>query len=313
MAKKPKKVKYTNIKDAEALRELHTNYVNTQGIIGDPFEITPELAEYFLTSFNSRNRPISKANVKDLKQKIEDGSYRLNGEPLIFDWDGILTNGQHTLQACLESGKTIQKYVIIGLDPDTFSSLDGGKTRKLDDVLSVHGEDHAKELAIALRLVHIMVNRKKVRNMGKFHHDAALKELESHPDLKDSVAFILELETPCSYVMSPGYAAALHYLMMGACEDDSEHIVVEQFWKDVVEMDNVSKNNPAARLNKRLIAHKQQAEGKHLSRDQIVEHVIKAWILYRDKQELKKELSVAKSEEGTLFIGGLHVDQKEEE
>lgn len=311
MVKKTKN-SYPNVKDAEALKELHASYEKSQGVIGDPFKITPELAEYFLETFNTRNRPISKANVKDLKQKMDDGSYRLNGEPIIFDWDGIMTNGQHTLKACVESGKTIEKYVILGLNPETFASLDGGKTRKLDDVLSVHGEDHAKELAVALRLVHILTQGKKVRNMGKFHHDAALKELKGHPDLKDSVSFILEMETPCSYVLSPGYAAALHYLMMAACDDESQYITVEQFWKDVIEMDGVQKNSPASRLNKRLLAHKQRAEGKHLTRDQITEHCIKAWCLYKNNEDLKRELNVPKSEEGTWFIGGLHTDQKED-
>lgn len=303
---------YPNIKDAEALIELLENYDKSQGIIADTFDITPEVSEVLLSTRNTRNRPISKAQVKDLKQKMEDGSYRVNGESMIFDSDGILTNGQHTLTASVESGKSFQKVVVLGLHPDTFSSLDGGKTRKLEDVLAVNGEDHARELSVALRLVHILTNSKKVRNMGKWHHDRALTELKTHPNLKDSVTFILEMETPASYLLSPGYAAGLHYLMTEACKTDEERITVEQFWKDLIEDENVASDSYAKKLQKRLIAHKQRLDGQTLTRDQLVEIVIKAWCNYRDGKKTTKKLSLPKSEEGTWFIGGLHVDSTEE-
>lgn len=312
MVKRTKKAKYSNVRDAEALLELLGSYTKDQGIIADVFTITPELAQELLDKHNSRNRPLTPSNWKKLAKHILDGTYQLNGEAMIIDWDHELTNGQHTLTAVVETGVAIEKVVVFGLDPETFTTLDGGKLRKLDDVLAVDGEAHARELAIAVRLAYILVNNLKVSNMGRLEFDEARSFLSSHPGLRDSVSFILEMETPASYVISPGYAAALHYLMTQAVEEDDVP-KVEQFWKDVVEMDGVTKNNAAGRLNKRLLAHKTRVDDKHLRRDQIVECCIKAWNYYRDGKELRKELSVPKSEEGTWFIGGFHEDKQGEE
>ena len=73
--------------------------------------ITPEVAEFFLKS-NHGNRKISPVTVRAYAHDMFNGNWDENvGSPISIDEDGVLRNGQHRLQAIVESGKPIRMWV----------------------------------------------------------------------------------------------------------------------------------------------------------------------------------------------------------
>src|SRR5262245_19389750 len=73
--------------------------------------ITPQMAADLLKD-RPPNRPISKARVRLMIEDMRAGRWVDNGEPLILTEDLRVLDGQHRLQAVMDSGCTITFLVV---------------------------------------------------------------------------------------------------------------------------------------------------------------------------------------------------------
>lgn len=115
--------------------------------------ISPKQAREILDTANSENfRKMDKDYVRNLAKAMGDGNWDVNGEPLIFDSNGNLIDGQHRLAACAESGKTLETIVVRGVDPTYVRSIDVGRKRTIAMLLSSRGVKFSNNVAAAVRL-----------------------------------------------------------------------------------------------------------------------------------------------------------------
>lgn len=84
-------------------------------------KINPKKAkEYMRKNVNNPRgtNSLSRSHVKELADDMAAGLWQLNAEPIVFDEDGFLKNGQHRLAAVMMSGVTIEVVVIRGVSRD---------------------------------------------------------------------------------------------------------------------------------------------------------------------------------------------------
>lgn len=90
-----------------------------------------------------------------LKQRFTDamaaGHWKLTGEAIKFNTRGELIDGQHRLEAIIESGKSVQILVCRNVPDEAFMELDTGGTRTPGDLLTVAGYDYTNGVASAIR------------------------------------------------------------------------------------------------------------------------------------------------------------------
>ena len=79
--------------------------------------ITPEQAQEYL-DYNAKHRPIKEKKVDEYMHEMVNGSWKLNGKTICFDWNGRLLNGQHRLTAVVRSRVPLTTVVVRGLSPD---------------------------------------------------------------------------------------------------------------------------------------------------------------------------------------------------
>ena len=91
-------------------------------------QITPEKAKEYLAHNTNNYRSLMPATVKAYAADMAAGRWEINGEPIAFDENGTLKNGQHRLNAIMASGETIPILVVRGIPKDT-DIYDFGKTR----------------------------------------------------------------------------------------------------------------------------------------------------------------------------------------
>ena len=120
-------------------------------------EITPEIATA-LMSENVSNRPLNRARVRIYTDAMKRGQWKLSGESIKRATDPQtgkkrLIDGQHRLQACIESGVPFPTVLVDELDNDVFSVIDRGKTRTVNDVMHIAGVGNFKHVAPAIRLI----------------------------------------------------------------------------------------------------------------------------------------------------------------
>ena len=101
--------------------------------------ITPQLAEQMLKC-NALNRNLSKRTVEAYASDMKAGRWYLNGEPIVFNDEGILVNGQHILSAVVLANMSVQFAVVRGVTKEDSQVYDVGKNRDVSDLLKFIGE-----------------------------------------------------------------------------------------------------------------------------------------------------------------------------
>lgn len=117
--------------------------------------ITPEKAAEYLKTNTNNYRKLSRSIVARYADDIKHGKWELNGEPICFDEEGTLKDGQHRLAAIVVAKKSVKMAVVRGIAKDvTIYNL--GAKRTVDQIVSSKGVECNGTVAAAAR---IMANR----------------------------------------------------------------------------------------------------------------------------------------------------------
>lgn len=88
--------------------------------------ITKDIADSMLARNTKNYRKVNWNIVHKYARTMEQGLWKHNGEPIIFDENGLLKDGQHRLLAVLESGVPVKMLVVKGVDRDINTFDEGG-------------------------------------------------------------------------------------------------------------------------------------------------------------------------------------------
>jgi len=108
--------------------------------------IEPSRAKLYLTR-NTRNRSINSRKTERLAQAMKNGEWLFNAQPIVFDVNGVLLDGQHRLMACVMADIAIKSLVVWGAQPESQSTMDLGTPRSVADTLALEG--HSNQFALA--------------------------------------------------------------------------------------------------------------------------------------------------------------------
>lgn len=183
--------------------------------------ITPEMAADWLTA-NTSNRSVRSYLVERLAGAIRRGEWVVNGDPIRFDDEGALIDGQHRLWAILEAEMPVESYVISGLPHVAQDTVDQGAKRTLSDVLALRDERYAATLAASLNLLY-RVQTNTIRMAGRVQPTVAqaVSMLDSNPELRDSVAAAHKMHD-AGLGISTSVLAVSHFLFHQINPEDTE-------------------------------------------------------------------------------------------
>lgn len=238
--------------------------------------ITPDVARQMLER-NRRNRPISASNLSRLTNEIRSGMWRLNGETIIIDSDGGIHDGQHRLLAVVASGITIQSWVIEGVDPDSFSTVDSGKSRSGADVLAVDGHVQCNRLVAALAFVE-QYKRDRLCYGNDFSNREIVELADKHKNMHASVQFAGKFTG--QKLMPQRVIAGLHFLF-----SEIDEVGAVNFFERVHSDIGHSAGSPIVLLRKALLCNSQSRA--KLPAYHIAALAIKAWNSARTGSRIK--------------------------
>lgn len=116
--------------------------------------ITPEIARLFLDNNYPKNRSLRASTVVSYASDMREGRWNpelsIISEPIVFNTEGKMTNGQHRCHACIVSNSTIVSKVIFGVyDPDgvLYNLMDSGCPRRAADALDVPNANSIASIA----------------------------------------------------------------------------------------------------------------------------------------------------------------------
>ncbi len=164
----------TQVKETQVYNKFYNTAIKSTNLKVELVYVTPKIAKEYLKR-NLINRKQSNRTVKFLVDQMKKGLFLENGESIVFDENGNLNDGQHRLQAIIESGKSYYLVVVTGVKPKTMATYDTGKNRSAADVLSLNGYNSSTRLATFIRLIDKYVNQKrKSANSGAYNRSETL-------------------------------------------------------------------------------------------------------------------------------------------
>lgn len=247
--------------------------VQSEGFISRRVTITPEDAAKILAERNRTNRKISKSHVAKLSKELSSGRWIFNGSPIKFNWLGELHDGQHRLEACVESGVSIEVVVQFGIDPDSMDREDRVKPRTTIDDLHMRGEKNATNLSAAARMIYLE-EIGELENM-RWNRDAGTGEIagvvDRNPGIRDSLEFVIGRH---SLRFAPArFSTYLHYRF-----SQIDSVRAGKFFETLASGAGLAENDPILQLRNRLIANAVSTQLKlKLKPVVILALMIKAW------------------------------------
>lgn len=144
--------------------------------------VTPEIAREWLKEFNTENRNIQKAALNKYIRDIENGSWEDIGDPVRFDTNGLMIDGQHRLLAIIHTGVAMWLLVVRGIKPSARAVIDSGARRSSANALQIEGFKNSSATSAATSALSAF-------EKGMFKHAG------SRPDYSPSHAEVVELAT----------------------------------------------------------------------------------------------------------------------
>lgn len=256
--------------------------------------ITPQKArEYFNTSQGEgkRFRPISQQYVHSYADTMKKGRWMENGEPIVFDSNGDLTNGCHRMLAVEEAGIPVRFLVVRGVEPEAFTTYDNGRHRTVGQLLCMQG---VKNYNLVGSIV--MANERLIRSgrLTENNSSAGGRKIKQSNDdnyqnyrrdpsgFDDTAAYINKLQSRAR-ILSGSWAGGLFYYLThtgGYTKDE-----VEPFFEALFSTDS-SEIASADMLRKRITSA--ALSGQKLKADMLFALIAKAWNAYITGRDLKK-------------------------
>jgi hypothetical protein len=117
-------------------------------------DITPRMAKEWLARLG-KNRKLRKNLVGRYVKQLKRGEWHLTHQGVAFDEKGELIDGQHRLQAIVESGITARMPVATGVGQAAKMVLDTGSARSFHDALTIAGNRpvETREVAAIRRFI----------------------------------------------------------------------------------------------------------------------------------------------------------------
>jgi hypothetical protein len=159
-----------------------------EGVFSEVIELTPVIAELLLAR-NPSNRTMSETKLSEYARDIGNGSWELNGEPIIISEDGLLNDGQHRCTATVRSGRSIRTVITFGVRRESRVTVDQGSARTAGDYLAMDGIESSREAAAVAGMIW------QYETIGKVSRESDLRPTKaqvrecffSHEGINDSI------------------------------------------------------------------------------------------------------------------------------
>lgn len=245
--------------------EVHLGH----GLTAQVAHVTPEVAEQWAAQVHPNQRSVKSGNLMRIKAEITDGRWKLNGEPIIFDSNGMLADGQHRLRAVVETGIPIEVLVVRGVEPDTYSTLDGGLGRRTSDALRAMGVKHPILTSSAVQL-YKRYHEGKIFDCGYtlLSPEACCEFVREHPEVIDAAQFADSVRhyLKCQFPS----VKAFGILLFGYIDKSA----ADKFFESLKTGADLPSGSPILPLRTRLLA-------RSMSKNETIVVMFKAWNLWR--------------------------------
>lgn len=262
-----------------------------RGSAGERFavelKIGPEEAE-FLLSFNDNNRNLRPTKIAQFVRDMRHGRWHANGESIVVATSNELNDGQHRLQAVLQSKIPQKMLVAFGYPRESRFTVDTGAARTSGEMLTMAGQAYGSAMAATARMV-LSYEQAAGKGIGR---TSAITSLEVQERAKSDI-LLQEVVMYCDKHRAPFIRTALvsaaFYILSRIAPFEAK-----QFIDGLLTGVNLNSNDPAYLARERLMRawSNKGSTGQRLTDMEVIEMIFRAWNFFatgkKDADRLQK-------------------------
>lgn len=263
----------------------------------DVIDVTPEMADEWLDR-NKRNRRFRTAVANKYMRDMQHGLWVFNGEPIQFDWNGDILNGQHRLTAVSKSRTTQRFLVITGLPPEAQDTMDSGAKRTAGDVLGLHGVRDGRTMAALGRMaLQIELSPTLARESRNWSTGEILDRVQRDDYMmKVGEELLPNLPRATQLLLSRSVLAYSMY-RLGRLNEEA----MLDFFTILGSLANLPADSPILALNRRLTAHATAGARTSFYQFEQLAYVITAWNAWR-RGEPRSQIKLSYGQDGRIKL-----------
>jgi hypothetical protein len=268
--------------------------------------ITPMIARQWLDSTDhSIQRRLSISHVSYLAKEMKNGYWDLNGQPIQIDKKGNVVNGQHRLNACIESGCDFQSLVVFNVETSAIKTIDeGSKARGISDFLEIkYNPKHSTTVSSAMKTIFFWDAgwKKTLKDGGerggknpKLSPAEAQEFIKANPGFFDFIVEAVSLHQSGDKLLSPSLFCSMLWIV-----ERENPVYSRDFFAKLSNGISIGPKCPIAYLRKILMedARKRAEMGRRLGRltkGDVVSLIVKAFNYYVEGVEVTKLIQIPK-------------------
>lgn len=260
-----------------------------------PELITPAKAKELLEA-NKGNRPVRLSVVAQYRADMKAGRWHMNGETIKIDKEGTILDGQHRLLACVQSDVSFVSYIVRGLEPEVYLTIDIGSKRTCSDALAREGVKHSAATASAVRwLIRIeQAHMSRGNESAELTPAKTLEEVAKHPEIVTFAGLCCSVK-----FVPPSLLTALVYKFWQIDQDKAI-----AFLSDLQTGENLSSGDPVHTLRNRLIDMRMENKGRRVYTPyfEICALIIRAWNARRAGRKIYVLKGLVKNDAGKILM-----------
>lgn len=259
--------------------------------------VTPALAEKWLGQ-NHGNRNLRNRKVANYARDMRNGNWQTTGDSIKFDWNGRMIDGQHRLEAVIESGVTIRVLVVKGLEPSVQGVLDVNIKRSAADALKFAGRGYnVTIMAAAARIANArdmgFLKTATSTNVPEMTNMEVEQWVNDNPDIENAAALAAR-----TYKTIGATPSALAYAIW-VLEDIDGPAAVE-FFTSTAEFRTNGLKDPRSALLRTFNRLKEQRVS--LTPALQLSHIFRAWNAWRAGKTIDKMPSTTSGKNGVSGV-----------
>lgn len=263
---------------------INSRFLNDLQNITGTYQIlvSPSLAREWLDK-NIRNRPINENHVLQLKRRMDNGEWVLNGQPIVFGSDGSLLNGQHRLNAVVKHGNGVLFDVRFGVKPSTFDTMDDMNARSASDVIALSGSKYHVALASAIKLYNAIIQGVGyVQLRSKMSNKEVLSWYMENKEIYQSAILGAKYYDWSGRILPASHITAFHFIFS---KIDSRKADI--FFEKLATGVGLEYGNPVLTLRNLLIRYANDKNAKMKNNAKLI-YVIHTWNAFHEGRQIKK-------------------------
>lgn len=238
--------------------------------------IPPGVAAAFLER-NEGNRNISPTKAEHYALDMAAGRWTENGETIIVSADGSLNDGQHRLQAVIDSNTPIRFLFVFGVSRDSRATVDQGKARSAGDFLAMQGVHYASNAATAAKFImaYERSGGKNISLRSKLTNAEIVARVKADDEIVKSTVFAFHHYQEYRALFSVTVMASCHYVLAEIHPKDAAEYLAQ-----VALGESIKRGDPAFAVRAAFLAEKRE-------RQDAMEIIFHGWNAYRQGRPLK--------------------------